>query len=291
MQPEPISTPITRMLGIRYPILVAPMFLVSNPPLLEAVGRAGAIGAIPALNFRTTALYAQFLAGFPPELPFGVNIILKESARLEADLDATVARKVPWVVTSLGDPTAVAQAVHAYGGKVFCDVISLRHAEKAARAGADALIAVSAGAGGHAGPLSPFVLGPWLSEELGLPVVLAGGLANGQHLAAALALGAGAGYFGTRFIASHESAAPDAYKAALVAASPEGIELTAEVTGVQGNFLTSSLERVRTSEAKAWKEVWSAGHSVAFVRDVLNTEALVHRIAAEYHAAVSALPR
>ncbi len=285
--PAPIRTAITAMLGIRYPIVVAPMFLVSTPELLRAVAEAGAIAVLPSLNFRSHRAFAAFLEAFP-ELPFGVNLILKDNPRLEADLEAVVRRRVPLVVTSLGDPGPVVERVHAYGGRVFADVVGLRHAKKAAARGVDALVAVAAGAGGHAGTVSPFVLAPWLKEETGLPVLVAGGLAGGRHLLAALALG-DAGYFGTRFIATPESGASDAYKRMLIEAAPEDVVYTAEVTGVPANFLAPSLAAFRRG-GKPWKEVFSAGHAVAFVREVVPAKTLVWRIAEEYHRAKAALP-
>jgi len=286
-EPEPIPTAITRMLGIRYPIVVAPMFLVSTPALLLAVARAGAIAVIPSLNFRTHGAFAAFLEAFP-ELPFGVNLILKDNPRLAEDLEAVVRRRVPLVVTSLGDPGPVVERVKAYGGRVFADVVGLRHAQKAAERGVDALVAVACGAGGHAGRVSPFVLAPWLKEATGLPVLVAGGLATGRHLLAALALG-DAGYFGTRFIATLESAADEAYRKMVIEAGPEDVVYTDAVTGVPANFLAPSLEEFRKG-ARPWKEVYSAGHAVAFVREVLPAGALVLRIAAEYHRARARLP-
>jgi len=285
---ERLETAITRMLGIRYPIVVAPMFLVSNRPLLEAVARAGAIGLIPALNFRSHAEYRAFLEDWPGELPFGVNLILRHNPRLAEDLAATVEHEVPLVVTSLGDPTPVIEAVHGYGGKVWCDVVGLRHAQKAAAAGADALVAVAAGAGGHAGTVSPFVLAPWLREETGLPVLVAGGLANGAQLLAALALGDG-GYFGTRFIATRESGAAPEYKQSLLAASPDDIVYTPEVTGVPANFIKTSLARLQEG-ARPWKDVWSAGHGVAQIRDLPGAGELVARLVREYQQAKEELP-
>ena len=195
-----METAITRMLGIRYPIVAAPMFLVSNAPLLQAVAEAGGIGVIPSLNFRTHQAFREFLESFPEGVPFGVNLILKGNPRLEEDLEAVVERRVPLVVTSLGDPTRVVERVKAYGGVVWCDVVGLRHGRKAVEAGADALVAVACGAGGHAGRVSPFVLGPWLREELGVPVLIAGGIATGRQVLAALALGDGV-YIGSRFLA------------------------------------------------------------------------------------------
>ncbi len=288
--PERIETPITRMLGIRYPIVAAPMFLVSGRPLVEAVGRAGAIAAIPSLNLRTHEEFKTFLEEFPRDVPFGVNLILKWGDRLEQDLKHIVDRKVPLVITSLGDPTEVIKVVRAYGGKVWSDVINLKHAEKACKAGVDALVAVSAGAGGHAGNLSPMVLGPWLKEKLKVPVVMAGGLSTGAHLASALALGMDAVYVGTRFIATHESSAPDDYKQALCEAGPEDLEFTKEVSGVHGNFLKSSLEKFRAGEGKAWKNVWSAGQAVAFIDRVERAEAVVGAMVRGYLEAKARLP-
>jgi nitronate monooxygenase len=285
----PMETAITRMLGLRYPIVAAPMFLVSNAPLLQAVAEAGAIGVIPSLNFRTHQAFREFLEAFPEGLKFGVNLILKDNPRLEEDLQAVVERKVPLVVTSLGDPTRVVEAVKGYGGVVWCDVVGLRHGRKAVEAGADALVAVACGAGGHAGPVSPFVLGPWLRGELGVPVLIAGGIATGAQVLAALALGDGV-YIGTRFIATLESAAPLEYKEALLRAQPEDIVYTPEVTGVPANFLRDSLERFRQGGGKAWKEVYSAGHGVAFIREIPSAKEVVARLVEEYERAKARLP-
>mgnify|MGYP003396426273 CR=1 FL=1 len=265
-----METAITRMLGIRYPIVAAPMFLVSNAPLLQAVAEAGGIGVIPSLNFRTHQAFREFLESFPEGVPFGVNLILKGNPRLE-------------------DPTRVVERVKAYGGVVWCDVVGLRHGRKAVEAGADALVAVACGAGGHAGRVSPFVLGPWLREELGVPVLIAGGIATGRQVLAALALGDGV-YIGTRFIATLESGAPLEYKEALLRAQPEDIEYTPEVTGVPANFLRESLERFRQGGGKAWKEVYSAGHGVAFIREIPSAKEVVARLVEEYRAAKAGLP-
>jgi nitronate monooxygenase len=286
---ERLETAITRMLGIRYPIVAAPMFLVSNRPLLEAVARAGAIGLIPTLNFRDHAGYRRFLEDWPAGLPFGVNLILRHNPRLEEDLEATVEHRVPLVVTSLGDPTPVVESVHAYGGKVWCDVVNLKHARKAAVAGADALVAVASGAGGHAGAVSPLVLAPWLRRETGLPVLVAGGVSTGEQLLAGLALGDGV-YVGTRFIATRESGASEEYKRALLAASPADVVYTPEVTGVAANFLRDSLERLGQDGARPWKDVWSAGHGVALINDLPPAGELVARLVAGYRRAKAALP-
>lgn len=288
--PERIETAITKQLGIRYPIVAAPMFLVSSPSLLVEVAKAGGIGVIPSLNFRTPEGYRDFLAQFPEGVPFGINLALKLSDRLAEDIRLTIEHKVPLVVSSLGDPTRIIEAVHSYGGKVWCDVIGLRHAQKAARAGADALIAVGSGAGGHAGNVSPLVLGPWLKEELGIPVLMAGALSRGRDLLAALSLGCDGGYFGTRFIATDEAAADAEYKRALLEAKPEDLEYTNEVTGVHGNFLKSSLETFRKGEGKAWKNIWSAGHGVAFTQEVLPAAKLVEQLVSDYATAYATLP-
>ena len=237
-----METAITRMLGIRYPIVAAPMFLVSNAPLLQAVAEAGGIGVLPSLNFRTHQAFREFLESFPEGVPFGVNLILKGNPRLEEDLEAVVERRVPLVVTSLGDPTRVVERVKAYGGVVWCDVVGLRHGRK-----------------------------------------------TGRQVLAALALGDGV-YIGTRFIATLESGAPLEYKEALLRAQPEDIEYTPEVTGVPANFLRESLERFRQGGGKAWKEVYSAGHGVAFIREIPSAKEVVARLVEEYRAAKAGLP-
>ena len=270
-----METAITRMLGIRYPIVAAPMFLVSNAPLLQAVAEAGGIGVIPSLNFRTHQAFREFLESFPEGVPFGVNLILKGNPRLEEDLEAVVERRVPLVVTSLGDPTRVVERVKAYGGVVWCDVVGLRHGRKAVEAGADALVAVACGAGGHAGRVSPFVLGPWLREELGVPVLIAGGIATGRQVLAALALGDGV-YIGTRFIATRESNASDAYKQMILEARAADIVHTPAVSGVPASFMRQSLE--------------AAGHGVAFIREIPSAKEVVARLVEEYRAAKAGLP-
>jgi nitronate monooxygenase len=292
------STDITRMLGIRYPIIAAPMFLVSNPEMMIAVGEAGGLGTMPALNARTTEAFREAIRAVKArtQAPFGVNLILLGNPRLKEDLAVCLEEKVPLLITSLGDPTEVIAAAHAAGTRVFCDVVNVRHAQKARAAGADALVAVGHGAGGHAGTVSPFVLVPWLRREVGLPVVAAGGLADGAGLAAALTLGAGAGYFGTRFIASTEAPVGDDFKQAICAASPEDVVYTPEVTGHPANFLKDSLARWREagheggSEIKKWRDVWSAGQSVGLIERVKPCGAIVADLMNEYEAARRELP-
>ncbi len=294
--PDRIRTPLAERLGLRYPILCAPMFLVSNVDMLVAAGEAGALGASPSLNFRSTEELVAALAAIRARTPapFGVNLIVK-APRLMEDLAACVIAKVPLVITSLGDPTPVVRAVHEYGGLVFCDVINLKHALKAQAAGADAVIAVGSGAGGHAGKISPLVLVPWLVRALQIPVVAAGGIATGEQVAAALALGAQMAYVGTRFIASTESPAPDDYKQMILRATPEDVEYTPEITGHPANFLKESLEAARAANVpqrapgiatpRAWKEVYSAGQTVGLIDDVRGVGQIVRDLVAGFVAA------
>jgi nitronate monooxygenase len=294
--PDRIVTPLAVRLGIRYPILCAPMFLVSNVDMVVAAGEAGALGGFPSLNYRTTEELEAALAEIRrrTSAPFAVNLIVK-APRVAEDLAAIVRAKVPLVITSLGDPTPIVHAVHEYGGLVFCDVIHLKHALKAQAAGADAVIAVAAGAGGHAGKISPLVLVPWLRRALTIPVVCAGGIANGEQVAAAIALGADLAYVGTRFIASTESPAAEAYKQMIVRAGPEDVEFTPEITGHPANFLRESLEEHRAAALgprapgqvtpRAWKEVFSAGQTVALIDDVKPIGEIVRDFVAGFVAA------
>jgi nitronate monooxygenase len=292
------GTRLTRMLGIRYPIIAAPMFLVSNADMMVEVGEAGALGAMPALNFRSTDAFREAVREIKrrTNAPFGVNLILLNNPRIQDDLAVCLEEKVPLIITSLGNPTELIAAAHERGTRVFCDVINLRHAQKAAAAGADALIAVSSGAGGHAGPISPFVLVPWLAQELKIPVVAAGGIANGANVAAALALGADAAYLGTRFIASTEAPVEEEFKRAICESGPEDLEFTPEVTGHHANFLKPSLEKFREAkreggtELKKWRDVWSAGQTVGLIECVKPCREIVADLMAEYHAARAALP-
>lgn len=296
------ETAITRMLGIRYPIVSAPMFLISDVAMVVAVSEAGGLGTFPALNYRTTEQFRAAVQEIKAQTraPFGVNLIIHGNPRLEADLKVCLEEGVPVLITSLGNPEKVIQAAHAHGTKVFCDVIGLKHAEKCAAVGADAVIAVAAGAGGHAGTISPFVLVPFLKRHLEIPVLAAGGISDGAGMVAALALGASAVYLGTRFIATAEAPAPEGYKEMIIQAVPEDIEYTSEVSGHPANFLKASLETFRASGEKAadamlrpsaWKDVWSAGHGVGLIQDVPTCRDLVQRLIEEYEATRKALPK
>ncbi len=289
-----IITPFTKKLGIRYPIVVAPMFLISNPDMLVAAGEAGCIGIMPSLNLRSAALFEEAVLEIKKRTaaPFGINLILLQNPRLEEDLAICRRHQVPLVVTSLGNPSEVIQAVHAYGGQVFCDVINLHHARKVKAAGADGLVAVSYGAGGHAGKIAAHVLVPWLKEATGLPVLASGSIATGVQIHAMLALGAAAAYMGTRFIATQESPADPAYKQSILDASPEDIILSPKVTGHDCNFLKPSLDRFEEGTdagLKRWKDVWSAGQGVGLIDDIPTMDVLVKRLVAEFKQSLSLL--
>ncbi|MEJ8571483.1 nitronate monooxygenase family protein [Microbaculum marinum] len=297
------------------PAIAAPMFLCSGPDLVVETCRSGVVGTFPALNQRTTDGYADWLSEIgerlasadsgdrPEAAPYGVNLIVHRSnARVAADLEATVAHRVPLVITSLGAVREVVDAVHGYGGLVFHDVINLRHAEKAAEAGVDGIIAVCAGAGGHAGTLSPFALVPEIRRMFDGTVVLAGALSTGRHAAAARMIGADLAYFGTRFIATKESLADAAYKQMILEGRATDVVYTPSVSGVAGSFLRRSIEaagldpdnmpppgelEVGQREQRAWKNIWSAGQGLGSISDVPSAAELCRRLAAEYRQALS----
>lgn len=288
-----IETPLTRMLGIRYPIIAAPMFLVSNVDLVVAVAEAGAIAAFPSLNYRPVEEFRNAVREIRKRTnkPFGVNLVMKLTPRFEEDLKICLDEGVPMIITSLGNPTQIIADAHKNGTKVFCDVINLKHGLKVRDAGADAVIAVSSGAGGHAGAIAQNVLVPWLKEELGVPIIAAGGIATGGAVAAALSLGADAAYIGTRFIASTESNAEQAYKQMCVDSGPEDILYTPEISGTNGNFFAQSVERYRRGEAAgAWKDVWSAGQNVGLIKSVKPAGEIVADLVREYEAVRAGLP-
>jgi nitronate monooxygenase len=297
---------------LKAPIIAAPMFLTSGPDLVVETCRGGLLGTFPALNQRTTEGYEAWLdeieerlAAAPGAAPFGVNLVVhKSNPRLEADLEVTVKHKVPLVITSLGSVREVVDAVHSYGGLVFHDVVSRRHAEKAAQTGVDGLIAVTAGAGGHAGTLNPFAFIPELRSFFNGAVILGGCLSTGQQVAAARVLGADFAYLGTRFINTKESIAPEGHKRMIVDSQAADIVYTPAVSGIPANFLKASLEaagldvasavrdpskldfKVDGHEAKAWKDIWSAGQGVGSIHDIPSTAELCARLIAEYHDAL-----
>ncbi len=309
----PIPASLSKNLSL--PVICAPMFIVSNPDLVIAQCKAGLIGSFPALNARPMEVLDEWLTRIKAELaadpkaaPFAVNQIIHPSnERLEHDMALCVQHQVPLIITSLSAPTAIVPPVHAYGGKVFHDVISVRHAEKALEAGVDGLILVCAGAGGHAGMLSPFALVGEIRKFYDGPIALSGAITNGQSILSAQAMGADFAYIGTRFIATHEAHAAEAYKQAIVDSAARDVVYTPYFTGVHGNYLSKSIvaagldpanlpEKDKTSmnfggatAAKAWKDIWGAGQGVGTIDDVLPTAELAARLKQEYRAAKAAL--
>ncbi len=301
-----IRTSITDMLAIDLPILAAPMFLVSYPDLVVAVCEAGGMGCFPSLNYRTVEQLREGLMEIRrrTQKPIGVNLILhkEHNPNWAKQFEVLLDFKVELIITSLGTPKSIVGEAKAAGAKVFCDVTTLKHARIVAKAGADALVAVAQGAGGHAGAISPFSLIPYLKEETGLPVVAAGAISGGRQMAAAFALGADAVYMGTRFIASKEARASEEYKQMLISSGPEDIIYTAEISGIPANWLKKSVERLNKSELstnnshsleadyKKWRDIWSAGHAVAQIHEIKPAAEIVQEMLEEYQWAVKALP-
>jgi len=291
------------------PVIAAPMFLVSCPELVVACCRSGVIGAFPAPNCRTIEDLDGWLARISAQskdaAPFALNMVVHSTyPRLAAELDLVKKHKPPLVITALGSPRNVVEAVHSYGGRVFADVISPKFAKKAIEAGVDGLILVAAGAGGHAGALAPFAFLPEVRKFWSGPVVLGGGVSNGRSVRAVEVLGADLAYIGTSFIAAAESMAPAAYKEMLIRTDAEGIVLTNAVTGVHGNFLAESLVAAgydlknlqpkqmnlaggADTAMKAWKHIWSAGQGVGSVTKIEPAAEIIARIRGEYAAAVA----
>lgn len=307
--------PASLQKGLTLPVICAPMFIVSNPDLVIAQCKSGVIGSFPALNARPKELLDEWLTRIKAELAddpnaaaFAVNQIIHPSnERLQHDMELCVKHEVPLIITSLSAPTQIVPPVHAYGGKVFHDVISVRHAEKALEAGVDGLILVCAGAGGHAGMLSPFALVGEIRKFYAGPIALSGAIANGSAILSAEAMGADFAYIGTRFIATKEANAQEAYKQCIVDSAAVDVVYTPYFTGVHGNYLKRSIEasgldpanlpeRDKTSMnfgaaagAKAWKDIWGAGQGVGNINDVLPTAELVARMKQEYRAAKAAI--
>ncbi len=308
----PLPPPFEGRLSV--PAIAAPMFLVSGPDLVVEACRSGVVGTFPALNQRSNEGYRAWLSEIEARLaaaavaagrqpaPFGVNLIVhRTNARLSEDLETTVRHRVPLVITSLGAVSDVVDAVHSYGGVVLHDVINLRHAEKALQAGVDGLIAVAAGAGGHAGALSPFAFMAELRRLTSKLIALSGSISQGREIAAARLLGADFAYLGTRFIATRESMADEAYKAMLVASSAKDVVYTPAISGVHANFLRPSIEAAGLDpddlpagakldmghERKAWKSIWSAGHGTGSITDIPTAAELCARLAREYEEALA----
>ncbi|MET0383549.1 MAG: nitronate monooxygenase family protein [Burkholderiaceae bacterium] len=303
--------------ALRLPVIGAPLFIIGNPKLVIAQCQAGIVGSMPALNARPAeqlddwlAEIADTLAAYDrahphaPSAPFAINqIVHKSNDRLEHDLRVCAKHKVPIVITSLGARSDVNDAVHAWGGIVLHDVVTDHFARKAVDKGADGLIAVAAGAGGHAGVKSPFALIQEIRAWFDGPLALSGAIATGGALLAAQAMGADLGYVGSAFIATDEARAPDAYKQMIVDSTSDDIVYSNLFTGVLGNYLRGSIvaagldpDHLPTSDAskmdfaaagaaKAWKDIWGAGQGIGGVERVMPAAALVRRLADEYEAA------
>lgn len=292
------GTPLSRKLGLRYPIVAAPMFIISNKEMIVACAEAGILGSMPTLNARKIEDLRADLEWIRArtDKPFGMNMTIRltEPERLEQDVKLCEEFDVPVWLTSYGNPTEFVKRARAKGAHVFHDVTNLKHAKKAEAAGVDGIIGVAAGAGGHAGRISPYALIPYLRENLSVPILAAGCISTGRQIAASLALGAELAYMGTRFIASRECAAPEAYKAMVASAGPEDIVYTDKVSGVHANFLAETLpDNTKPgrspAEAKRWKDIWSAGHGVAEIKETKSIEAIVEDLVREFHDAVAAL--
>jgi nitronate monooxygenase len=302
------------------PVIAAPMFIVSNPDLVVAQCLAGIVGSFPALNARAPDTLDGWLTGIEQRLaeakaedaarviaPFAVNLIVHASNdRLAADLETCIAHRVPIIITSLRAPGEVVDRVHSYGGVVFHDITTIRHAEKALEGGVDGLILVCAGAGGHAGALSPFALLGEIRRFFGGPVVLAGAITRGAAILAAQAMGADLAYMGTRFIATKEANAAPGYKAMITEGRAADILYTPFFTGIPGSYLkpsiaaagldpnalpdaTKDIANFGSGRTKAWRDIWSAGQGVGTIDDIPATAELVARLKAEYAAVCEAL--
>ncbi|MEE2892629.1 MAG: nitronate monooxygenase family protein [Pseudomonadota bacterium] len=303
------------------PVVAAPLFIISNPDLVIAQCKAGVVGSFPSLNARPLEVLDEWLVRIKRELaehdaehpespsaPFAVNLIVhKSNDRLEEDLELCVKHEVPMVITSLGANPAVNEAIHSYGGVVFHDVINDRFARKAVEKGADGLIAVAAGAGGHAGATSPFALIQDLRTWFDGPLLLSGSIANGGAVLAAQAMGADAAYIGSPFIATPEANADERYKLMIVDSDSSDIVYSNLFTGVHGNYLKPSIEAAGldpnalpesdpsamnfgsggNSEKKAWKDIWGCGQGIGAVKAVVPAADLVARLVSEYDAAKS----
>ena len=305
--------------NISMPVIGAPLFLVSGPDLVIAQCKAGIIGSFPALNARPQHVLDEWLTRIKTELaeykeanpdakvaPFAVNQICHGSNdRLMADMETCVKHEVPIIITSLRPPSEVVEAAHSYGGLVYHDVISVRHAQKAAEQGVDGLILVCAGAGGHAGTLSPFALLREVKEWFDGTVILSGSIGDGHSVASAIALGADFAYMGTRFIATHEANAEPEYKKMLEESAAADVVYSSLFTGVLGNYLKPSISNAGldpdnlpdadkssmnfgsggNTDSKAWKDIWGSGQGIGLIEDSPSVKELVGRLKSEYELA------
>ena len=310
---------------IRIPLIASPMFIASGLELVVESCKAGIIGTFPALNQRTSEGFEEWLVEIQTQLsdwekqsgnkaaPFGVNLIVHHSnPRWRADLAICVKHKVPLIITSLGAVADLVDAVHAYGGLVFHDVVNARHSKKAAAAGVDGLIAVCNGAGGHAGVANPFALVAEIRQFFNKTLILAGSLSHGRDVAAAEMMGADMAYMGTRFLATTEANISNAYQDMIINSSANDILYTPKISGVKANFIRQSIidagidptdltpkseldfgaeldidDKPNTNEKKAWRDIWSAGQGVGSIDEVLSAAELVDKLVSEYHVAIA----
>nr|WP_321415659.1 nitronate monooxygenase [uncultured Allomuricauda sp.] len=303
--------------NLSLPVIAAPMFLISGPKLVVECCKNGIVGTFPALNQRTSEGFEEWLIQIKSELkafeeetgkkaaPFGVNLVVHPTnPRLEADVKLCIKHQVPLVITSLGAVSQVVDAIHSYGGLVFHDIIKKRHAEKAAEAGVDGLILVSAGAGGHGGTINPMSLIAEVKKFFDKTIVLSGCISTGRDVASALQMGADLAYMGTRFINTEESQATEEYRKMIIDAGASDVVYTAAISGVHANFLAASLQaagiteedlkkdtkidfgKELDTEAKAWKTIWSAGQGATTIDDVLPVSKLVAHLKDGFKKAV-----
>jgi nitronate monooxygenase len=302
--------------NLPFPVIASPLFIISNPKLVIEQCKAGVVGSMPALNARPAAQLEEWLIEITetlaaynkanpdkPAAPFAINqIVHKSNDRLEHDMAMCVKYKVPIIITSLGAREDINQATHSYGGIVLHDIINNKFAHKAIEKGADGLIAVAAGAGGHAGEKSPFALIQEIRQWFDGPVALSGSIASGDAVLAAQAIGADFAYIGSAFIATHEARAADSYKQAIVDCNSDDIVYSNLFTGVHGNYLAPSIKAAGLDPAnlpvsdpsamnfggdakKAWKDIWGCGQGIGAIDAVLSTAELVAKFKSEYAAA------
>ena len=314
-----MSLPRVLQNSLKLPVICSPLFIISNPDLVIAQCKAGVVGSFPALNARPaeelevwlqriTSELAEYQAANPEAVvaPFAVNQIVHSSNdRLQHDVELCVKYKVPIIITSLRAPDDVVGPIHSYGGLVFHDVINVKHARKAIEAGVDGLILVCAGAGGHAGQLSPFALVSEIRAFYDGPIILSGAISKGEQILAAQAMGADLAYMGTRFIATKEANADAAYKQMLVDTSADDIVYSNLFTGVHGNYLKPSIQNAGmdpnnlpegdkssmkfgsggSNKSKAWRDIWGAGQGVGSIAAITSTADAVRQLEEEYASA------
>ena len=311
-----MSLPLILQNSLTLPVICSPLFIISSPDLVIAQCKAGVVGSFPALNARPAEELDVWLQRITSELesfkkanpeakvaPYAVNQIVHASNdRLQHDVEMCVKYKVPIVITSLRAPNDVVGPVHSYGGLVFHDVINVKHAKKAIEAGVDGLILVCAGAGGHAGQLSPFALVSEIRDFYDGPIILSGSIAKGEQILAAQAMGADLAYMGTRFISTHEANADEAYKQMLVDTRADDIVYSNLFTGVHGNYLKPSIQNAGmdpnnlpegdkssmkfgsggSNKSKAWRDIWGAGQGVGSIGAITSTAEAVSKLEREY---------